>query len=64
MGGVLVVTERVRDSYSKGLTLGSTADGFHSCKVHSEYRIQNKAKVLKLEDFEDRIRAGVGGGKG
>jgi len=43
------------------VALGRTADGFHSCEVHSEFRIQNKAKVLKLGNFEDRVRAGVGG---
>jgi len=32
--------------------------------VHSEFRIQNKAKVLKLGDFVDRVRARVGGWKG
>ena len=66
MGGVPVVTERIRDSESEGLTLGGAADGFHSCEVHSEFRIQNKSKVLKLgdSDFEDRVPARVGGWKG
>ena len=51
MEGVLVVPEQIRDSESEGLTLGGAADGFHSCEVHSEFRIQNKSKVLKLGDF-------------
>jgi len=28
--------------------------------VHSDFEIQNKAKVLKLGDFVDRVRDGVG----
>jgi len=64
LGGVLVVTERVRDSSSKGLTLGSTTDGFHSCEVHSEFRIQNKSKVLKLETSRIGYEQGSEVGKG
>ena len=58
---VLVIREGVRDRESNGLTLRSlsTAYGFHSCEVHSEFGIQNKAKVLKLGDFVDRVRARV-----
>ena len=44
--------------------MGSAADGFHSGEVHSEFGIQDKSEVLKLGDFEDRVRARVGGWEG
>ena len=43
------------------MTLASTLYGFDSGEVHSEFRVQNKAKVLKLGDFVDRVRARIGG---
>jgi len=27
----------------------------NNIEVHGEFRVQNKAKVLKLEDFVDRV---------
>ena len=64
MRRVLVITEQIRDSLSKVLTLGNTSYGFNSSEVHSDFRFQNKAKVLKLGDFVDRVRARVGGWEG
>ena len=52
---VLVISERVRNSQGKGLNLRSTSYGVNSSEVHSEFGVQNKAKVLKLEDLVDRV---------
>ena len=58
---VLVISERVGNRLCKGLALGSTSYGFSSSEVHSEFGVQNKAKVLKLVDFVDRVRSRIGG---
>jgi len=61
---VLVISERVRNSQGKCLNLRSTSYGIDSSEVHSDFGVQNKAKVLKFEDFVDRVSARVGGWDG
>jgi len=52
---VLVISEQVGNRQGKGLALRSTSYGFGISEVHSEFGVQNKAKVLKLVDFVDRV---------
>jgi len=54
LGRVLVISEGVGDRQGKGLALGSTSYGFGNGEVHSDFEVQDKAKVLKLVDFVDR----------
>jgi len=55
LGRVLVISERVGNNQGKCLTPGSTSYGFNSSEVHGEFKVQHKTKILKLEDFVDRV---------